>query len=99
MIRLGLAWIGLLLLLGIEVIGAGGGAGWLAWFAGPVMIGLVATVFMQVTRASALSRVFAITGLFWAAVLLGLGSVDYLYRGIAPAPLLTAPQAENAAGQ
>jgi len=91
MIRLGFAWIGLLLLLGIEVVGAASGAGWLAWVVGPVMIALVALVFMHVASASPLSRVFAITGLFWAAILLGLGSVDYLYRSVVSAPSLTAP--------
>jgi cytochrome c oxidase subunit 3 len=91
MIRLALAWVALMLLLGIEVIGTASGAGWLAWFAAPVMIALVACVFMHVTRASALSRIFAITGLFWVAVLLGLGSADYLSRRVTPAPALTAP--------
>jgi len=90
-IRLGIAWIGLLLLLGIEVVGASSGAGWLAWIAAPFMIVLVAGVFMQVTHASALSKIFAITGVFWVAVLLGLGGVDYLFRRVDPAPSLTAP--------
>jgi caa(3)-type oxidase subunit IV len=95
MIRLGLAAIGLVLLLGVEVVGATSGAGWLAWVAAPLMIALVATAFMHVTRASALSRVFAIAGLFWAVVLLGLGSLDYLHRGVTPAPALTPAHTEE----
>lgn len=98
MIRLGLAWIGLLILLVIEVVGAASHAGWLAWGAAPLMVLLVACVFMHVTRASALSRIFAITGLFWAAVLLGLGSVDYVFRRVTPAPSLTSPY-QPSAGQ
>ena len=93
MIRLGLVWIGLLLLLGLEVLGAASGTGWLAWIAAPVMIALVATVFMHATRASALSRIFAITGLFWVTILLGLGGVDYVFRTEEHAPALTQPYA------
>ena len=91
MMRLGLTWIGLLILVVVEVVGAASHAGWLAWAAAPVMIFLVATVFMHAAGASPLSRIFAITGLFWAAILLGLGSADYVFRRVAPAPALTQP--------
>jgi hypothetical protein len=89
MIRLALAWAGLLLLLGIEVAATLLHAGWVAWAAAPVMVMLVSGVFMQVLQASPLARIFGLAGLFWMAVLLGLGSVDFLARQDYPVPLQT----------
>ncbi len=91
MIRLGLAWAGLMLLLGIEVVGAISNAGWIAWAAAPLMVTLVVGIFMHIARASALSRIFAITGLFWVAILLCLGSVDFFARKDIPTPMRTQP--------
>ena len=84
-----IVWLGLLSVLGLEVGAALLHAGWLAWGLAPVMIALVAFRFMHVGRASALSRIFAVAGLFWLAVLLGLGSIDFVVRRDVPAPVLT----------
>lgn len=81
-----MAWLALVGLLGIEVFGALTRVAWLAWGAAPAMVALVAFAFMHAGRASALSRVFAIAGLFWVAILLTLGTVDFAVRRDAPAP-------------
>jgi cytochrome c oxidase subunit 4 len=49
------------------------------------MTALVGVMFMDVRRGPALVRIFAIAGLFWLAVLLGLGMVDPLTRAVYPA--------------
>lgn len=90
MIRLAFAWIGLMLLLGVEVLGTLAHAGWLAWVAAPLMIGIVVLAFMHVQQESALSRIFAVTGLVWIGILLTLGTADYLARHTVPAPQRTA---------
>ena len=43
---------------------------------------LIGVMFMDLRRAPTLARGFAIVGLFWLAVLLGLGMVDPLTRAI-----------------
>ena len=43
---------------------------------------LVGVMFMDLRRAPMLARGFAIMGLFWLAVLLGLGMVDPLTRAL-----------------
>ena len=86
-----ITWVALLLLLGLEVLAAVLHTGWLAYGLSPVMIALVAFRFMHIGRQSALTRIFALAGLFWLAVLLGLGSVDYVVRRDVEAPLVTVP--------
>ena len=86
-----MVWVTLLLLLGAEILATTLHAGWLAYALAPAMIALVAFRFMHVGRQSALTRIFAVAGLFWLCVLLGLGSVDYLMRRDVPAPLVTIP--------
>ena len=80
MTRLLLAWIALCVLLAIEAGAAALHAGWLGWAAAPVMVAVVALAFMHAAQASALARIFGVAGLFWVAILLLLGSVDYLAR-------------------
>ncbi len=91
MIRLALTWLVLLALLGAQVAAALAHVGWAAGLLGPAMIGLVAFLFMDLGRASALSRIFALAGLFWLVVLVGLTSIDFLARHDYPAPMLTRP--------
>ena len=91
MTRLALAWVLLLALLGAQVAAALAHAGWVAGLLAPVMIGLVAFLFMDLGRASPLSRIFALAGLFWLVILVGLTSVDFLARHDYPAPVLTRP--------
>jgi len=89
--RLALAWAVLLALLVLQVVAALAHVGWAAGLLAPLMIGIVAFLFMDVGRASALSRIFAMAGLFWLVILVGLTSVDFLARHDYPTPMLTRP--------
>ncbi len=82
-------WLGLLLLLGVEIIGALTHQPWLAAVAAPVMIGLVAFGYMRLRAETPLSRIFAIAGLFWLAIMLSLGNLDFMARSNLPAPQTT----------
>ena len=44
------------------------------------MAGLVALVFMDLRRSNNLTRIFAIGGVFWLIILIGLGTIDPLTR-------------------
>ena len=87
-----ITWVMLMLLLGLEVLAAVLHAGWLAYGLAPVMIALVAFRFMHIGRQSALTRIFALAGLFWLVVLLGLGSIDYIVRRDVQVPVVTVPR-------
>lgn len=91
MTRLLLAWGLLLVLLALQVAAALARAGWWAGVLAPPMIGVVAFLFMDVGRTSQLSRIFALAGVFWLVILIGLTSVDFLARTDFPAPMLTRP--------
>jgi cytochrome c oxidase subunit 4 len=45
-----------------------------------LMAGIVATIFMELGRGPEASRLFAVAGLLWLAILLGLGSLDPMTR-------------------
>jgi len=45
-----------------------------------LMVCLVGAVFMEIRQGPAIVRLFAIAGLLWLAILLGLGSLDPLTR-------------------
>lgn len=91
-LRFALAWLGLLALLGVELGAAlllpatAGGA--LVLLAMAAMLAVVMLLFMRLRRSSGLAQAFAVAGLLWLAILLGLGSVDPLSRQDTP----TAPQ-------
>ena len=79
-----LAWGLLLVLLAVEF-----GASFLSLTrsARPVLLipavlmaAAVGTVFMQVARGPTVVRLFAIAGLLWLSILLGLGSLDPMTR-------------------
>jgi cytochrome c oxidase subunit 4 len=53
---------------------------------GVLMVGVVAVGFMDVRRGPALVRAFAVAGVLWLLVLLGLGSADPLTRTLYPVP-------------
>ena len=91
MSRVLLAWALLMVLLALQVAAALAHAGWAAGALAAPMAGLVVFMFMDVGRASQLSRIFALAGLFWVCVLIGLTSVDFLARTDFPAPVLTRP--------
>ena len=48
------------------------------------MVALVGIMFMRVRSGVAVVRVFAIAGLFWLTILLGLGLMDALTRAVYP---------------
>ena len=84
MTRVLLPWLALMALLAIEIGAALLHMGMAAAVAAPVMIAIVAGMFMHVGRETPLSRVFAIAGLFWLAIMIGLGSLDFLVRRDVP---------------
>jgi len=85
------AWALLLVLLALQVFAELAHAGWASEALAVPMIGLVAFLFMGIGRASALSRIFALAGLLWLAVLIALTSVDFLARHDEAAPVTTRP--------
>jgi len=89
MTRVLLAWLVLMVLLAFEIGAALLHMGTAAAVVAPVMIAIVTGVFMQIGRETPLSRVFAIAGLFWLAILIGLGSLDFLARKDVPTPQAT----------
>ncbi len=84
-----IAWIALLCLLAAEVIATLSHAGWLAGILAPLMIALVAIAFMKLLKETPLSRIFAFAGLFWLAVLIGLGGIDFAVRRNVPVEQIT----------
>jgi cytochrome c oxidase subunit IV len=84
--QLVLCWVLLLVLATLEFAGAflPLARGWRPLLLLPAccMAALVAVMFMDLRRGPALVRGFAIIGLFWLAVLLGLGMVDPLTRAV-----------------
>jgi cytochrome c oxidase subunit IV len=45
-----------------------------------LMVGVVATIFMEVGRGPEIVRLFAVAALLWLGILLGLGSLDPMTR-------------------
>lgn len=45
-----------------------------------IMVAAVGIMFMQVKRGPAIVRLFAVAGLVWLCILLGLGSLDPMTR-------------------
>ena len=89
MSRVALPWLCLMVLLGVEIGAAVLQMGSVAAYVAPVMIATVAGAFMQIGSDTPLSRIFCIAGLFWLAILVGLGSVDFLARRDIPTPQTT----------
>jgi cytochrome c oxidase subunit 4 len=76
-----LTWLGLLLLLGLEFISAYVPAVRGATpFIGIGMAVLVALTFMRLGGNRGLPAVFALAGVFWLFVILGLGGLDSFTR-------------------
>lgn len=84
-----LPWVALLLLLGAEIGAALLHAGWVATVIAPVMVALVVLFFMRIGDETPLSRIFALSGVFWVLILIGLGGIDFVVRRDVPAPVLT----------
>jgi hypothetical protein len=76
-----LVWLGLLLLLGLEFIAAYLPAvRGVAPFIGIAMAVLVAPTFMRLGGNRGLPSIFALAGVFWLFVMLGLGGLDSFTR-------------------
>ena len=85
-----LAWIGLLLLLAMEVCATRLlGLGNIAPFFGFLMAGVVASTFMHVGEGPGLIRMIAAAGVFWLVIILALGSLDALTRTDYPVVMRT----------
>lgn len=80
MIRVAIAWLVLLVLFLVELAMARGGVGPYTPLVGLVMIAVVVVAFMRLPKGSALTKVFALAGVFWLCLLIGLGSFDFLTR-------------------
>jgi cytochrome c oxidase subunit IV len=82
--RLLLAWALLMVLLAIEFgasfLPLGRSARPLVLVPAVLMVGAVVTLFMQIGRGPMIVRLFAVAGLLWLSILLGLGSLDPLTR-------------------
>ena len=85
-------WLALLVLVGLEFL--------LAWlpaarglvpFIGISMAVLVAFTFMRLGSSRGLVPVFALAGVFWLCIMLGLGSLDSFTRHDIPAMARTQP--------
>lgn len=91
-----LAWVALLVLMLMSF-----GSAYLNLGAGNLITGLVIAtlktaivvwLFMHLPRANAATRIVAIAGLAWLALLMGLSQTDFLLRSDHPAPLQPARQ-------
>jgi cytochrome c oxidase subunit IV len=76
-----ITWFVLVLLVGAQLLVSRVlNQGNFAPLIGVAMAGLVAFVFMDLRRSNNLARIFAIGGVFWLIILLGLGIMDPLTR-------------------
>ena len=85
------AWAGLLLLLAVTLtlayVPLGRGNLFVAMTIATLKSAIVAVVFMKMLRGPPLVWIFAAAGIFWLALLFGLGLVDYATRsGFPPQP-------------
>ena len=85
------AWLGLLALLALQLVLHWVGLGAVVPYVGLLMAGVVAFRFMRLGRASGLSRVFALAGVFWLLILFGLSATDLLSRVTYPGELHAEP--------
>jgi caa(3)-type oxidase subunit IV len=78
------AWIGLLALLGLQLVCAllplGSWHLLIALALSGAMAGIVAYAFMELASAPKLASIFAYAGLAWLMILFSLGGADYLTR-------------------
>jgi cytochrome c oxidase subunit IV len=78
------SWLGLLALLALTVtlayVPLGAFNAVVALGIGATKAAMVAAIFMELWHRGARTMVFATAGLFWLAILLWLGSMDFLTR-------------------
>jgi len=75
-----IVWLVLALLLVVELFATLTHFAALSLPIGIIMACVIALCFMNLRRSSPLSRIFAVAGVFWLLVLLGLGTMDPLTR-------------------
>ena len=85
------AWNALVVLLAAQVAAALLHWGHVTPLLAVVMIAIVLVAAMRLPRGSYLSRLFALAGLVWLIILIGLGSMDSFTRTDVPVPQLTRP--------
>ena len=74
-------WFALLLLFGVELLFASIPAlRGVPPFIGMAMAALVALTFMRLGSSRGLEPVFAVAGLFWLCIMIGLGTMDPFTR-------------------
>lgn len=82
--RLAVALLLLLVLLAMEFgasfLPLGRAARPLVLIPSMLMVGIIGAVFMEVGQGPAIVRLFAVAGLLWLSILLGLGSLDPMTR-------------------
>ncbi len=87
-----IVWLLLMLLLGVELLAAWmPGGSFLAPFVGIGMAILVAMTFMGLPGTPGVGAIFAVAGIFWLCVLMGLGSLDSATRHDVPVSVRTEP--------
>ena len=78
------SWLGLLALLALTIslayVPLGAFNAVVALGIGATKAAMVAAIFMELRHRGARTMVFATAGLFWLAILLWLGSMDFLTR-------------------
>lgn len=80
-LRVFLVWLLLLVLVAAELLLSRLTAGAaLVPGIGLIMAAIVATAFMRLGRENGLPTIFALAGVFWLLVLMGLGGLDPLTR-------------------
>ncbi len=85
-------WASLLGLLACEVLAARTSFGSMAApVLGAAMALMLSVTVMRLPRASPIAKVFAAAGVFWLAILMGLGSLDTATRHDIPVSTRTQP--------
>lgn len=84
-----MAWIALVLLaglnLGLSQIDLGPMSLAVPLVIGATMATIVTLLFMKLNRGITIDRIFAVSGLFWLAILFTLAGADYFTRIVYPA--------------
>ena len=87
-----LTWLGLLALVGVEfLLHSFAATRGVVPFVGLGMALLVALTFMRLGASGGLVPVFALAGVFWLCIMLGLGSLDSFTRHDIPVSMHTEP--------
>lgn len=87
-----LVWLLLLALLALEfVLGAIPGAHFAPPVVGMAMALIVSLTFMRLASTGGTAVIFAMAGVFWLCILIGVGSLDFATRHDVPVSMRTEP--------